>query len=128
MYCKQCGDEVASQKLPLCSGCGRRLTTEQQSYRGLLFHDLRRTAARHQLRAGVCEAEIKKIGGWKITAMFHRYAIIDRRMMTDAIRRLERYREEQKAIRAGNEDSSSIVDPSKAKNARQRKSSKAANY
>jgi hypothetical protein len=72
----------------------------EQSYRGLLFHDLRRTAARNLLRAGNSDAEVKKIGGWKTTAVFHRYAIIDRRMMADAIRKLERYREEQAAIRS----------------------------
>lgn len=38
-------EQVANQRLPLCPGCGRKLTTEQQSYRGLVFHDLRRTAA-----------------------------------------------------------------------------------
>ena len=108
---------VPNQKLPQCPNCRRKPTREEQSYRGLLFHDLRRTVARNLLRAGNSEAEIKKIGGWRTTSMFRRYAIIDRRMMTDAIRRLERYREEQKAVRAENEHSSSIVDPSEAKNA-----------
>jgi hypothetical protein len=37
-------------------------------------------------------------------------------MRADAIRKLERYREEQKATRAENEHSSSIVEPSEAKN------------
>ena len=48
--------------------------------------------------------------------MLHRYAIVDRRMKADAIRKLERYREEQKAARAQNEHSSSIIDPTDAPN------------
>ena len=77
---------------------------------------MRRTSARNLIRAGNTEAEIKKIGGWKTTAVFHRYAIIDRRMMADAMSKLGRYREEQKAARAQKEHSSSIVEPSKAGN------------
>jgi hypothetical protein len=79
---------------------------------------LRRTSARNLIRAGNTEAEIQKIGGWRTTSVFHRYAIIDGRMMADAIRKLERYREEQAATRAENEHSSSIVKPSEAENTR----------
>ena len=93
----QCGEQVPNQKPRECCGCGRSLTTEQRHYRGLLFHDLRPTAARNLLKAGNSDAEIKKIDGWKTTAVFHRYAIIDRRTMTDTIGKLERYRAEQPA-------------------------------
>jgi hypothetical protein len=37
MYSKQCGEQVANQKLPQCPGCGRKLMTREQSYRGLRF-------------------------------------------------------------------------------------------
>jgi hypothetical protein len=53
MYCKPCDQVLANEKLPECPGCGRKLTMHEQSYRGLLFHDLRRTAARNLRRAGI---------------------------------------------------------------------------
>ena len=42
-----------------------------------LVHDIRRTAARNMLRAGLSKEAIKAIGGWKTDSMFYRYAIQD---------------------------------------------------
>ena len=102
MHCMHCGEMVANEKLPKCPGCGRKLTTHEQSYRGLLFHDLRRTAARNLRRSGIPESLVKTIGGWKTTSVFHRYAIVDRRDMATAVRQLAE-------ARAKNEHSSTIV-------------------
>jgi hypothetical protein len=44
---------------------------------GLLFYDLRRTAARNLRRAGVAEGVIMEIAGWKTDSIFRRYAIVD---------------------------------------------------
>ena len=59
----------------------------------LLFHDLRRTAARDLRRAGNSEEIIMKIGGWKTPSMFKRYAIVSPADMEQAIGKLELERE-----------------------------------
>jgi len=56
---------------------------------GLLFHDLRRTAARNLRKAGVAEGVIMKIGGWRTRSVFERYAIISQADIAEAIGRLE---------------------------------------
>ena len=74
------------------------------------------------LLAGIPERSIKEIGGWKTTEVFHN-AIVDRRMMTDAIRKAERYQDEHRAFRVR----TSIVKPSEAENTPTRSFSEAAN-
>jgi len=56
---------------------------------GLLFHDLRRTAARNLRRAGVAEGVIMKIGGWRTRSVFERYAIVSQSDISDAIQKLD---------------------------------------
>ena len=55
----------------------------------LLFHDLRRTAARNLRRAGVAEGIIMKIGGWRTRSVFERYAIVSQSDISEAMRKLE---------------------------------------
>ena len=55
----------------------------------LLFHDLRRTAARNLRRAGIAEGIIQRIGGWKTRSVFERYAIVTRTDIAEAMRKLE---------------------------------------
>jgi integrase len=72
---------------------------------GLLFHDLRRTAARNLRRAGIAEGVIMKIGGWRTRSVFERYAIVDQNDIAAAVKKLEA--SEQKA---GNSYISATVD------------------
>jgi integrase len=62
---------------------------------GLLFHDLRRTAARNLRAAGVPEEIIMRIAGWKTSSIFRRYAIVDKTDVREALQRLERARQMQ---------------------------------
>lgn len=63
--------------------------TKAASVPGLLFHDLRRTAARNLRRAGIAEGVIMKIGGWRTRSVFERYAIVSQSDIADALRKLE---------------------------------------
>lgn len=84
MKCNGCGFDVPPESA--CEGCRTR---QYLSYRGLIFHDLRRTAARNLRRAGVAEGVIQKIGGWKTRSVFERYAIVDQSDIAAAMQKLE---------------------------------------
>jgi integrase len=63
--------------------------TQAAGVPGLLFHDLRRTAARNLRRAGIAEGVIMKIGGWRTRSVFERYAIVSQTDIADALKKLE---------------------------------------
>lgn len=55
------------------------------------IHDLRRTAARNMVRAGVPEKQVMSIVGWKTRAMLDRYNITDDRDIQLAGEKVARY-------------------------------------
>src|SRR5215469_5487610 len=56
---------------------------------GLIFHDLRRTAARNLRRAGISETVIMKVVGWRTRSVFERYPIVSRGDIVEAMQKLE---------------------------------------
>ncbi len=82
VICKACGAVI-----PKACQCSK--SEKKPVYRGLIFHDLRRTAARNLRRAGVAEGVIMKIGGWKTRSVFERYAIVAQSDIADAVQKLQ---------------------------------------
>jgi integrase len=79
---------------------GRRLGRFRKSWQhaataaglgGLVFHDLRRSAARNAIRAGVPERVVMDLGGWKTRSVFDRYNVTSEQDLADALDRTSRY-------------------------------------
>jgi integrase len=78
-----------------CTACGLGTLESVEgkpydpTYAGLNLHDLRRSAARNLLLAGVPETVIMKIGGWKTRSVFDRYAVASTADLTAAMQKWE---------------------------------------
>jgi hypothetical protein len=90
MVCPQCSKAVDAKGR--CAKCSVEWKFKDLKYVGLIFHDLRRSAARNARASGVAEGVIMKMGGWKTRSVFDRYAIVAESDMVDAIERVEALR------------------------------------
>jgi hypothetical protein len=68
---------------------------KKRVYRGLLFHDMRRSGVRNLIRAGVSETVAMQISGHKTAAIFRRYNITTTDDRKDALIRVGQYNTQQ---------------------------------
>jgi integrase len=79
----------------VCSRCNQAECKHPRKYVGRIFHDLRRSAIRDLVRAGVPQKVVMEISGHRTISVFNRYNITDNSDMRAALRATQRYRQEQ---------------------------------
>lgn len=89
LHCRKCDEPVDAKRK--CAKCNVERKSDELVYQGRIFHDLRRSAARNMLNAGVPQAIAMQITGHKTDSMFRRYAIIAPKDVRMALRLTQEY-------------------------------------
>jgi integrase len=82
----------AWQKACVAAGLGTLTDVDGKAdprYTGLIIHDLRRSAIKNLMKAGVNENVAMKISGHKTRDVFDRYHIVDTEDVVEAMRRVQ---------------------------------------
>jgi len=82
----------AWQKACVAAGLGTLTEVDEKAdprYTGLIIHDLRRSAIKNLMKAGVNEKVAMKISGHKTRDVFDRYHIVDTEDVVEAMRRVQ---------------------------------------
>jgi integrase len=83
--------DLAITQRHCCPRCGERVKWASRTYKGLLFHDLRRSAARDMVRSGSSENKCMAVTGHSTNAVFKRYDIVSKKDLQDTTAKLEQY-------------------------------------